>query len=319
MDNPKVFISHASEDKDRFVLNFAKKLRAKGIDAWLDKWEMKPGDSLMDKIFVEGIGQANAFIIIISHNSINKRWVHEELNKAAVDRINKGTKLIPILIDDCNVPEVLSSTLWEKIQDLNLYETEFTRILHSIFGTSEKPPIGNIPSKFTLEPSKTNGLSPIDFEIFKMACQAAITTDYCSFDSDPFIDQLEKSSYVLPEIDESLKILEANNFLILHRAFSCKLDIYHIEVTPWGLEKYCEAEIPDFSKIQKMVAFEILNNNLRTNGEISKILNVPQLIITHIFEQFQSNKMISYEQICAGYDCREIWEVSPLLRRWANS
>ncbi|MCQ9427586.1 toll/interleukin-1 receptor domain-containing protein, partial [Pseudomonas sp. LJDD11] len=53
--SPKVFVSHASEDKDRFVLDFAKQLRANGIDAWLDKWEMLPGDSLVTKIFDEGI------------------------------------------------------------------------------------------------------------------------------------------------------------------------------------------------------------------------------------------------------------------------
>jgi len=34
---PKVFVSHASEDKKRFVLEFATKLRNNGIDAWLDK------------------------------------------------------------------------------------------------------------------------------------------------------------------------------------------------------------------------------------------------------------------------------------------
>ena len=37
---PKVFISHASEDKDRFVLAFAKELRSRGVDAWVDEWEI---------------------------------------------------------------------------------------------------------------------------------------------------------------------------------------------------------------------------------------------------------------------------------------
>ena len=49
--NPKVFASHASEDKERFVLDFATKLRSKGIDTWVDRWEINPGDSLVDKIF----------------------------------------------------------------------------------------------------------------------------------------------------------------------------------------------------------------------------------------------------------------------------
>ncbi len=67
--NPKVFVSHASEDKGRFVIEFSQKLRSKGVDAWVDKWEMLPGDSLVDKIFEEGIKNAQAVIVVISKNS----------------------------------------------------------------------------------------------------------------------------------------------------------------------------------------------------------------------------------------------------------
>ena len=99
-ENPKVFVSHASEDKERFVLDFAKKLRSVGIDAWLDKWEMLPGDSLVDKIFEEGIKEADSFIVVLSINSINKPWVREELNTAKVKRISDKTKIIPIVLDN---------------------------------------------------------------------------------------------------------------------------------------------------------------------------------------------------------------------------
>jgi hypothetical protein len=60
---PKAFISHASEDKDRFVVRFAKRLREKGVDAWLDKWDILPGDSLIEKIFEEGIKDADASLL----------------------------------------------------------------------------------------------------------------------------------------------------------------------------------------------------------------------------------------------------------------
>ena len=70
--SPKVFLSHASEDKDRFVLNFATKLMQKGIDVWLDKWEILPGDSLIDKIFEEGIKNAQAVIVVLSTHSVDK-------------------------------------------------------------------------------------------------------------------------------------------------------------------------------------------------------------------------------------------------------
>jgi hypothetical protein len=49
-DAPIAFMSHTPEDKERFVLEFARRLRERGIDIWLDRWEMYPGDSLVDKI-----------------------------------------------------------------------------------------------------------------------------------------------------------------------------------------------------------------------------------------------------------------------------
>ena len=45
----KIFISYASEDKD-FVDRLATDLKHQGIDIWIDKWEIKVGDSLISKI-----------------------------------------------------------------------------------------------------------------------------------------------------------------------------------------------------------------------------------------------------------------------------
>jgi hypothetical protein len=41
----KVFISHASEDKDGFVRSLAQVLNSVGIDVWYDEYSLKAGDS----------------------------------------------------------------------------------------------------------------------------------------------------------------------------------------------------------------------------------------------------------------------------------
>jgi len=84
MTPPKVFVSHATEDKDRFVNKFALRLRENGVDAWLDKWEMLPGDSLVDKIYGDGLKEALTVIIVLSSNSVSKPWVREELNASVI-------------------------------------------------------------------------------------------------------------------------------------------------------------------------------------------------------------------------------------------
>ena len=82
-EHPNVFVSHASEDKDRFVIEFATKLRESGIEAWLDQWEILLGDSLVDKIFEKGIRDAQIVVIVLSRNSIKKPWVKGELEASA--------------------------------------------------------------------------------------------------------------------------------------------------------------------------------------------------------------------------------------------
>ena len=34
----QAFISHSSKDKERFVIDFAKKLYENRVEAWLDQW-----------------------------------------------------------------------------------------------------------------------------------------------------------------------------------------------------------------------------------------------------------------------------------------
>ena len=145
----KVFISHASDDKDRFVRGFATKLRTDhGIDAWLDEWEITPGDSLVGKIF-NGIENAEVVIIVLSRFStdeLKKPWVREELEVGIVRRIQDGIKIIPVLIDDCIVPTALKALLYQEIKDLENYDVELERIVAAILNRLKKPPLGSEPT-----------------------------------------------------------------------------------------------------------------------------------------------------------------------------
>lgn len=104
--HPKAFISHAGEDRDRFVTDFARRLVGKGVVAWYAKWEMKPGDRLIDRIFEEGIGQSDTLIVVLSDKSMNKPWVREEMDAGFVRRVQGKMRLIPVVIRECGVAPV---------------------------------------------------------------------------------------------------------------------------------------------------------------------------------------------------------------------
>ncbi|MCH8873553.1 toll/interleukin-1 receptor domain-containing protein [candidate division KSB1 bacterium] len=83
----RVFISHSSMDKNRFVIPFAEKLRASGIHAWVDLWEIKPGDSLVRKIFDDGLSQSDAIIVVVSEHIDISIWLNYNCSQFPVFRV----------------------------------------------------------------------------------------------------------------------------------------------------------------------------------------------------------------------------------------
>lgn len=102
----KVFCSHRSIDKPK-VEDFARRLRENGIDAWLDKWEVQPGDDIVAKIN-QGLAEMDAGLIFFSRNSPGGEWLKAEVSSLIYEMIESGKLVIPVLIDpDAQIPPLL--------------------------------------------------------------------------------------------------------------------------------------------------------------------------------------------------------------------
>lgn len=146
----KVFVSHSSTDKP-FVSRLASDLRTKeGIDAWLDQWEINPGDRIPEKI-EEGLKEAKVFLFVLSPDSVNSQWVEyerqswitmqiEEEKKAKQEGRKPSVRLIPLIYRDCEIPVFLKAFCYIQITDRN-YEEGFQRLVNAILGRSYKPPL----------------------------------------------------------------------------------------------------------------------------------------------------------------------------------
>lgn len=307
---PKVFISHASEDKERFVLDFAKQLRANGIDAWLDKWEMLPGDSLITKIFEEGIKEAQAVIVVLSKNSVEKPWVKHELDAACVKRINTGSKLIPVVIDDCKVPEVLKATLWECIHDTALYQPSLERIVASIFGASEKPALGKAPAYVDGFGVGVAGHNNLDSLICMLACEFALETGSRHVSISAFC---KNGELIIPEhqLRESIEVLgEHGTFDLQH---SLGGEFPSISVTDSGFELYARDHVENYQMVFRSVVSAIVNNGFTSLSDIKKALDFKPFLIEHVLRILAGGRKISVSWFIGG-DC-SINNVSASLRR----
>jgi hypothetical protein len=101
-----VFISHSSMDKPA-VEALAVALRERGIEPWLDKWEIGPGDDIVASIN-DGLDKADAGIIVFSRHSRDSRWIDAEVSYLTFARIEERKVLIPVVLgDDFYVPPLL--------------------------------------------------------------------------------------------------------------------------------------------------------------------------------------------------------------------
>ena len=108
---PSVFLSHTSSDK-AFVNRLAIDLRGKNVPVWFDKWELKVGDSLSTKIS-EGINNSGWLAVVLSKKSVESAWVQKELNAALARELRKKEVFVlPIIIDDCDVPIFLQDKVY---------------------------------------------------------------------------------------------------------------------------------------------------------------------------------------------------------------
>jgi len=94
-----VFISHASEDKDRFVRPLAEALRANDLAVWFDEWDLEVGDPLAERIN-EGLAQSRFGVVVLSPAFFAKKWPPAELQALAMLELNDGReRLLPVWLD----------------------------------------------------------------------------------------------------------------------------------------------------------------------------------------------------------------------------
>lgn len=313
LPNPIVFVSHAGADNDRFARDFAKRLRDRGIDVWFDQWELLPGDSLVDKIFEEGLKHAEAVIVILSQASLASAWVREELNAAVVNRIERQTKLIPVIIDDVDPPEALRAVRHIRIRDLKAYDTELDEIVRAVLGDRNRPPLGALPGYSEIV--SLADLHGSDTLVLKTACELAIETDSELVESEAVLARVSEQGLTEAALLESLQILEGRGYLEVHQTMASGIDgMSAFTLSPWGLDLYSEG-FSDREGMHSVVIAGLVNveGGMTTDRELADQSGVHRLLVEAVLDLLQGQGLIQYSKL-TGPVTHVHW-VSPELRR----
>jgi formylglycine-generating enzyme required for sulfatase activity len=124
-----VFLAHNSKDKPE-VIKIANKLRERGLNPWLDKEQIFPGDNIQEVVF-RGISQSKVGAFFISQNRLGAFQRNLELGAIIqffLEKKEKGFRVIPILLPDISdIPDELfhlKQWAWIRFTNSNVEQDE---------------------------------------------------------------------------------------------------------------------------------------------------------------------------------------------------
>lgn len=128
--NLKVFLCHASADKP-VVENFYNALTEDGVEAWLDKKSLIPGQNWQVEI-PKAVRNSDVVIVFLTSHSLTKEGFVQKEIRIALDTAEEkpdGTIfIIPARLEICEVPDRLSKFQWVDLFEKDGYDFLFNAL-----------------------------------------------------------------------------------------------------------------------------------------------------------------------------------------------
>jgi hypothetical protein len=212
--SPCAFICHASENKP-LARQIAEEFMKNGIDTFFDEWEIRPGDSIRQKID-GGLTKCTHFIVLLTIESLRKPWVNAEIDAGFLRKLEGHCEFIPVRYELSveSLPPLVramySPGLTECKHDLN-------ELIAHLHGATKKPSVGPIPKILTQSSKGLSGLSAAAEAVVRYAVEHSQTGTF----SDPQLSpQLVRDITGLGDDDiiEAVDELESRGFVKLLRS-----------------------------------------------------------------------------------------------------
>ncbi|MCB0598390.1 MAG: toll/interleukin-1 receptor domain-containing protein [Phaeodactylibacter sp.] len=131
-DENRIFLCHAMEDKQQ-VLSIYKKLKVSGLNPWLDKKDLLPGQR-WDREIRRALKKSRFVIIFFSKYSTSKQGYVQREFKLALNTLEEMPEdkifIIPVRLDDCQIPET-----FQHIHYVDLFDPEGFELVQKVIET----------------------------------------------------------------------------------------------------------------------------------------------------------------------------------------
>src|SRR4051794_27863349 len=130
-DDSTVFVSYAHEDRSFVTEQLMPALRARGKHPWIDVDSIEPAADWRDRV-TRGIANSNAFVFVLSPDSVDSRVCADEARQAA--ELNK--RVVPVcrrdLGEDTHVPPAVERWNWVWMRDGDDLEHAIAEVMDAL-------------------------------------------------------------------------------------------------------------------------------------------------------------------------------------------
>lgn len=287
---PTAFLSHASEDKAGFVEPLGCELAALGIRPWLDKREIRPGDSLVSKLFDEGLATVDAVIVVVSQYSAGKPWVRAELDAAVVRRITENTRLIPVRLDGADMPAPLQTLAWH---DADRTEDGIRRaarlIADTIHGRDTRPAVAPPPAYTSAV--RIPGLTAADSTLLTLLAEEAISAStLLSVPWQAVVTRAADQGLDEAMALESLAVLEQRHYARRQPVYAGGA-VLAAELAPRGFSRVADAIVQGAETARQQIVASLVNtpsDSTTIVDDLATLTATPPLFVLQFLRELQA-------------------------------
>ena len=249
-----------------------------------------------------------------------KTWVQEEWSKALVAKIEGRSRLIPIKIEQCNIPVSLSDLVRKEIRDIASWDAEFKDILDDVYGRHSAPPLGTPPLYAQSTLPQITGLSQIDVIVLKqiydrhLKWKQIFVISYVSGMAEELDVDISKDAY-----NDSIEILGGLNLLNVTNGIDAKPIMF--QPTFQGLKLYAAYFLPNFESDKQRVysylanAFAVTPHAPTSASAIKDATGVNEIIVTSLLSELHSSGLAG---VAFGLQFTEVITLSAAFKRMVS-
>ena len=124
---PRVFLSYARVDADKkFVRELHQRLRRDGIECFFDEVSLAPGANFVLQVSV-AIDECNYLVMVMSRAYFSARFAPVEWAAVlADDPKNERGRLVPLLLEECELPALIKQLNYIDVSSTERFRTELS-------------------------------------------------------------------------------------------------------------------------------------------------------------------------------------------------